>query len=82
MSLYLPPPSISALPTPPSAYVCQVERWCDPRFRNELANDLGEQIAKLAPSIVTSGSPVIRPGTGELMWTGYAPTVEVGPTHG
>jgi len=75
-------PSISAYWPVPSAYVCQVDRWCDPRFRNELANDLGERIADLKPSSVSSGSPVITPGLGEATWTGYAPTVEPRPAQG
>jgi hypothetical protein len=75
---YDAPPSISAHPAP-WAYVCEVGRWCDPQFRGDLVNDLGESIAGLLPSSSSSGPVAITPGTGSLRLTGYAPTVEIRP---
>ncbi len=49
------PPSISAYRAP-WAYVCEVDRWCDPQFRGDLANDLGDSIANMRPSsMISSG---------------------------
>jgi hypothetical protein len=70
-------PSISAQPPAPSAYVCQVDRWCDPKFRGELANDLGESILGLLSH--DSGPVSVATALGEATFTGFPSVVLVRP---